>query len=691
VIAAVVLAAAAAAPVPPADSPAPELHALVQAARSVSVVQRGIPLEGVAEGVGNLTIEATRATAFPLVDSTRTPVGVFLQGKGRFRFRGADLTASESLRASKARNAWNLPLESDIVSGEFASALILFTGPMFGGFLDGPAAGGGAPAALDAERFRSSFREIDRLWLAWDQRVAENRLDATSGTFAVAWFDAPSPIAWTYDAARLFQEEFFYPFGRPESTLIKRPLAALPIHGGRGAQQPPFDVATMTVDVVQDDPNAGYAVSTFGLRVVRDGARLARFQLTSLDSIARANNGLPAPLREIIAVERVEDASGNPLVYWHEWSKLIVDLGGRRRAGDAVQITVRTRRKEPGGLIARRGKGAGGTVPPGEFIPFLDNGAPWRAIPIDVSARLDEPYRLAFAGMPDPGPAADGRRTFRVTAEIAPQAMWLGVVRDVLLLRGGTDTLPIALNYSPGTIPLHAERTIQRAQSWSTWLAQRLGPYPAPRLEIDAVGNLWTTAGTVSLSEIGLASPSACPISEDFASADLAGSIARRWLTARVEPADDRTRIFAGELADYLGDAAIDATDSPQGGSCLERRRDDWKMRIGRCRWSGPVEGAWDLYIAADSDCVVGRRAAYGLDLIRTRLGDDAFFGAIRRALETSNAAGRPIALDDVARESGQPALWDAVFRRFDATPVLVRDGLGDGAAKVGDPSPRTP
>ena len=50
-------------------------------------------------------------------------------------------------------------------------------------------------------------------------------------------------------------------------------LGAAPREGGGRGGCP--GAGEGAVDVVQDDPNSGYAVSTFALRVVRDGPRLA--------------------------------------------------------------------------------------------------------------------------------------------------------------------------------------------------------------------------------------------------------------------------------------------------------------------------------------------------------------------------------------------------------------------------------
>lgn len=679
-IAAVLLAASLeAADAPPADAvPAPpELHVAMDASRRASVVEPGVALERVSTSLGRLTLDLTRATVFTVADGSGSGVGVFVQGNGRFRFHAADRTAAESLRASKDRNDWNLKLDGDVVSGEFANVLLLTTRPSFPA-LEAPTPAPGVPAqALNRETFGKLLREVDRFWLAWDQRLTENRLDPTSGAFAVAYFDAPSPIAWTRDASRTFEEMLFYPFGRPESTLEKRPLAVVPIDGGRGAHPPAFEVVSTAVDLVQDDPNSGFALTTFEVKVRTDGARIARFGLLSLDSILRANNGhIPSWQKEIIQLERVEDASGAPLPASHSWSAVLVDLGPGHRAGETLRITMKTRRKEPGGFVAGRGKGAGGTLEPSELVPTLDNGAPWRAVPFDIRARLYEPYRLVLAGLPEPSPATPGSRNFDVRATIVPEDLGLSCVRDVLSVRGGTEELPVTLAYPPGTPRSHVDRTLDRAGRWSAWFATKLGPFPGPRLDIDAISNVGVTGATVTLGPSGLAEGVTCPVEESFASSELATDIAWRWLTYRARPAERRAGTFLGTLVDYLGEAAIDANDSPSGGSCLNRRRGDWKMAIGRCRWSGPVEAAGALYFAANGECLVGRRGVYGLDLIRQKLGDEAFFGAIRRALESANAAGRSITLDDVARESGAPALFDAVFRRFDATPVLVREGL---------------
>ena len=75
------------------------------------------------------------------------------------------------------------------------------------------------------------------------------------------------------------------------------------------------------------------------------------------------------------------------------------------------------------------------------------------------------------------------------TPQKAPDGRWfMPFVRRPALTLADVDALPITLAYSPGTSSAHVDRTLRRAEAWSAWLTEHVGPAPYGRVDIDAVG-----------------------------------------------------------------------------------------------------------------------------------------------------------------------------------------------------------
>lgn len=622
------------------------LESALEASRRVRVAEPGIVADGRADGIGSLTLRVERGVAYPLEDGAGRTVGVFVQGTGTWSFRAADRTARETLLASREDQHWRLDLDEGVVSSDFRDAVVLFTRPELATLL---APGTPTSAPPDEGAFRRMWDRLDRFELAWDQRLAVAGLDPTAGPFAAASISRDDPVGWIFDGEREFREELFFPVGRPGAWFFRSLLVSQPVGGGKTAQTPPLAVEGTTVDVVQTDAHRGRTASRFDVEVEEDGVRIARFALASVDQLERFRLLRPKD-RKAGVVESVADGSGASLPFVHGWDTLLVDLGPGRKKGETLRITVVVGRDVPNGFVRPEVKGVASTFPAGGFlVPVLENGAPWRPVPVAYSAELPEGVRLV-----PPAP------------EVAPARASFALGRDFETHDIEAAGIAIRLLVPNATPPAYVERALSRSREYVSWLAASLGPAPFRELTVSAVPEV-APGGAVHLSPQGLAAGDDCPYRTADAGGALAFGIARRWLAARSHPLDARSGAAQLVLASYVADLAIDASRSPDTGVCLDRRRGDWRVATRSCAVAPPVEAMLELSSRGSSGCYGGGRGSLAVDDLRLSLGDGTFLAALSDAL--SGASDRPVdfeALEASARkiDPGRDAgLFDEAFR----------------------------
>jgi hypothetical protein len=632
---------------------------------------RSVPVAGLAFAAGAGRYAFASGTAWEIADGAGRPLGLFVAGKGRLEWATADRAAMKVYRGNADRaGGLSTPKDGPVVAS-FEEAVVLWSAAARPTGLP-ELTGASAPPAEELVRF------LDR-W-AWDVLAPPATglsAPAVEGRpYLVSLLGAGRDVRHEVDGVRR---------GLDTLTVVERrsglPLSAGPFREGwrvgttplgrsrRAAPEPGWVLAGVSVDVREtDEPRGVFEVEE---RIV------ARRPLSSLsfdlEGLRLSQRLLSRRETELLAVTA---ADGSPLASLYGGGSLVVFLPRPLAAGE--EVLLRFRYDAP--YLERHGNNSW----------ELPLGSAWYPSPPERMVQARHGLRAVVRAKKPLVPLAPGRTLRRfedgpwngVEAELEARspahAILAGTYSFHEETRGGV-TARLASYGVPK--PKTAAKVLSLFHAARERYEALFGPFPYAEYTIAEVFDGRPGQAPPGMMRIGTGTLDAFRFGgEEWARSDeeeanriVAHEVAHAWWGGLVWNAQEADAWLVESIAEFSAGRAIELL---RGERELERVRRVWRAEGKLSASMAPLTLAREL--SGDPSGIEEtvphdvRRLLYGrgpalLDAVRSQVGDEACFRALRVFLEASAASRPAVVTDDFAAALGEATGrdWTPWFERY--------------------------
>jgi hypothetical protein len=635
------------------------LNPMLEDYRTLEPAAEGFFVEGGKAAIGSLELDLHQGGLYPLRTQGGAVLGFYFEGQGSYRYRVRGDAERGIFAANLAQEGLGAVHDAGAARDEFDRVVLLFTAPAFQDLWKPGAAGARPARPLPAEE-RSA---LDNIWkrvlttdLGHDHLAAAAAANGDGRQYVFAEIAGrKGTVGYIHDAVRERRERLVS--FRKLQGYAARFVVTLGEQAVEEAAAAPAVVLTHAeFEIATPDNRRGTIMSDLTFEVGRDGLRVPTFYLM--------NNRNPNDVdwtspKNRLTVVRILDAAGRELPFSHRYRELLVQLAEPARRGEPLRLRFETEGEvfttrlgetkdnyfelmfdswfpePPGGFgssftfhITVRTRKPFRPVAPGTVVRSVEEGDDYV-----LETRSDVPTRLVgvFAGKYRVTEQVFGDRTIRVHAYATAQK----------------DAAAIILGLS---------------DYFLSYYEHHLGPYPFRELNVVEIP-LWgfgiAPAGLVLITseaykphaelQLGI-SPGSRGIN-----ARLAHEIAHQWFPHKAKLASPEDVWLSESVAEYLSGLAMAAAQAGGEGQVMGFRQmhEEWWAEAKYVADLGPLTASEKISMD-DAD---GFRKRYGLlycrgplvlHMLRTYIGDQAFFAVLRRYLD--NAAMGYAGTDDFER-----------------------------------------
>jgi aminopeptidase N len=332
-------------------------------------------------------------------------------------------------------------------------------------------------------------------------------------------------------------------------------------------------------------------------------------------------------------VDRVS-AHGRPLAFRVEAGRLLVELARERRRGEIVPLVVEYHGR-PDGKGLRKGEDAHGgptlfadNWPENarRWIPSIDH--PSDKATVDFVVTAEDRYEVVAPGrLAETRSRHDGRRTTRWSeaVPVPTYCMVIGLAEFQVTHMGEADGVPVSAWVYPEDAP-RAARKLARSALVLERFSDLVAPFPFEKLAHVQSSTAWGAteyASAVFYSEKHFRG-------EDASDGVVAHELAHQWWGDSVTPADWDDLWLSEGFATYFHGLFLEAL----GGAPALREhmaRAAATVREANAKKAGAVVDPAVAEPTAKLSAFAYQKGAWVLHMLRRKLGDEAFFRALRR------------------------------------------------------------
>jgi aminopeptidase N len=364
------------------------------------------------------------------------------------------------------------------------------------------------------------------------------------------------------------------------------------------------------------------------------------------------------------------------LAFRIEAGRLVVDLARPRRRGEIVPVLVEYHGR-PDGKGLRAGRSAHGDPTlfadnwpenARRWIPSIDH--PSDKATVDFTVTAEDRYEVVAPGrLVETRSLHDGRRTTRWSegVPIPTYCMVIGLAEFQVTQMGAADGVPLSAWVFPEDAPFAARRLARSALVLERF-SDLVSPFPYEKL---AHVQASTAFGAVEYASAVFYSERLFR-GEDASDGVVAHELAHQWWGDSVTPADWDDVWLSEGFATYFHGLFAEALGGPPALR-EHMARAAQAVREADARKPGAVVDPAVAEPAAKLSAFTYQKGAWVLHMLRRRLGDDAFFPALREFYRLH--AGGNASTDDLRRvfEAATGRSLEGFFRQW-----LYRPGIPD-------------
>lgn len=308
---------------------------------------------------------------------------------------------------------------------------------------------------------------------------------------------------------------------------------------------------------------------------------------------------------------------GQRLAYRRQDDRIHVDLSGACDPGDATRIRVRYEGAIPG---KENGPGAPGVYLYDETLWHPNHMGEHDESRLTVTVPAD--WQATASGDETADTVADGRRSYTWETPWAGSGLSLAAAHYDVTARQ-EEGIAVRTFLFP-TSNVDADRLVKRSGDVLRFFQPLFGPYPYDRLDVVESTSEFAegTPGTVMFNDSVLKDTDEL---DDF----LAHEISHNWWAGALAGYSDRG-IWYEAFAEFSANLFTrGAKDSPKSIQERDAILQEWHDKIG-AGGATPVRDANDYSDWDRTELVAYYKGAFVLDMLRDKLGDDAFFSGMR-------------------------------------------------------------
>jgi hypothetical protein len=600
--------------------------------------------------LGHLEVTINGGTATPVVGKSGRVLGFYVDGSGGYHYTADTSEDRASFAANFARVAKTLRPVDNGVTDRFSKMLVLFSEPVLSEVWSDAALEPAAPAG--GSGFTDLLHGALSSYPEFDFRTAVAQLNA-AGRFVYVEFDGGlERVGYTFDEViageeRLFNFRNFSSYG----VRFTETLSRQSIPGGAAGRGSWITLTKAAIALETPDNKSGSIVSDLTFRVHDAGSRLLPLRL--LNSRDQDSPHWDSTKYQLV-VKRVAGAGGVEMPFSHKYDELLVEIPPTAAADAEVTIHVETA---------------------GEVF-------------LDMTGHHSDNYFIFLEGSWFPSPLSWGGERFDYTLKVKTNRPWRPVTsgREISLREEGDGLVAESRSDHPShiiavlggkyvtkqetidglTVRVHAyasarKNVIENLPKLTAALVKFytgiLGPMPAEELDVVEIPEY---GFGISPSGIVLITSEAYKAREDDVAkylsrginARLAHEVAHQWFGHKAWPREIVDSWLNESFAEYFSGIAVGVlAGSEKTVVGFEHMLAEWRTDSKICSDVAPISMA--SYLSGDSGrqdrrCLLYSRGPLVLHMLRTSIGNDRFFGATKKFLETANTG--PATTEDYAK-----------------------------------------
>ena len=582
-------------------------------------------------------------------------LGLFFEGRASYAYTTEDAIDRQVLRDNLAHRSSARLLRDGKVTDEVTEALIFFASPLFEELWSAEHGAGepNRPLSPDAESaFRVMWRNLRQTELEYDHLATEALLNGGGAQYVFTMMRGRrDTVGHAVDRVRYFYERL-YSFRKLQGieVRLRNKLSEQLLDGGPTEHPPVAILRKAHFDIVTEDNRSGSIISDLTVEAGRDGVRVLPMNLMnnrSLSSWAWESKD------KQLQVVRVIDEDGSELPFSHRYHEILVQLPVALHRGETRQLRFETEGEVFTSFLAHPTRLSGFPVGSADdyFDLFIEPWHPepfgWSKEPFTSTLRIRtrKPYRPVVTGtvtaFREEGKFYELEAT--ATQEPGQLAIFAGKYKtkeqrfDDRIIR--VHAYAMANDRALGTL-------LGLSHYFLDYFEHILGPYPFEELDIVEVpywGFGIAPAGMVLLTSEAY-NPQEGFLSRLFSrgiNSRLAHEIAHQWFGHQVNSASQRDNWLTESFAEYLSGLAMAVSGADEHKVAgFKRMHEEWWREAKFAKDAGPITAA--NMLSGD----LAFRMRYGLlynrgplvlHMLRTYIGDDAFFAVLREFLKRAN------------------------------------------------------
>jgi len=632
-------------PVPPA---ATSLTSILDECSGVRLATNGRHVKDKTVTIGHIAITFGEGTIAPVLGTSGSVLGAYFEGRGGYVYRTDDPADREALQLNLSRVAGSIRSNGGQVIDTFKTVLLLFTEPEFLGMMKAPVAAEEAPSAAMRAAFPSILAGAVNAYGEFDFRTALVRLNHRGSWLYAEFGGGLERVGYCYDDALAGYERVFtfrklidYKFRFSETVSYQtlpgwnknRRLSTVLTHAD-------FVVATSDNKTGTIDTNMVFHVRGAGTRLLSLGL------LNTRDPYAGDWN---SP-RYKLTVSRVVDAEGKALPFSHKYGEIVVEIPPTTTGESDVQVRFET----SGDVFVDMSGQHADTY-------FALQGDDWYPSPpgwsgqrftYTLTAKVKKPWRPVTSGH-EVSLKDDGQFITAETRSDVPSMQVAVMAGKYYTHVESVDGLTVRVHSYAWNRKAVLDNMPKLAIAFAKLYGGMLGPLPFDELdivEVPAFGFGIAPSGMVLITSEAYAN-----VHSKLASGvngRLAHEIAHQWFGHKAVPLERADNWLAESFAEYFAGIAMGTLAAKEKSIYgFDEMLIEWRTEARTCTAAGTIATA--NYLGGengyrDRSCLLYNRGPLVLHMLRTSIGNERFFAATKKFLDTANTG--PASTDDYAK-----------------------------------------
>jgi len=598
--------------------------------------------------IGHIGITFSDGTLAPVVGKSGAVLGAYFEGRGGYLYTTADPADREALQLNLSRVAGSLRSSGGQLNDTFKSVLLLFSEPELLEVMETPDSAEEAPSAAMRGSFPSVLAGALNAYGEFDFRTALVRLNHRGRWLYTEFGGGLARVGYCYDDALDGRERIFtfrklidYKV-RFSETVSNQTLAGWDKNRLLSVVLTHADIAVAT-----DDNKTGTIDSDMVFHVRGAGTRLLSLSLLNTRDPYAADWNSP---HNKLTVSRVVDAEGKTLPFAHKYGEIVVEIPPTT----AAESDVRLRFESSGDVFVDMS---------GQHTDnyFSLEGDDWYPSPpgwsgqrftYTLKVKVKKPWRPVTSG--HEVTLKDDGQFITADARSDVPSMQVAVMAGKYYTHAeSVDGLTVRVHSYAWNRKAVLDNMPKLAIAFAKLYGSMLGPLPFDELdivEVPAFGFGIAPSGMVLITSEAYAN-----VHSKMASGvngRLAHEIAHQWFGHKAVPLEEADNWLAESFAEYFAGIAMGTLASKEKAiHGFDEMLIEWRAEAKNCAAAGTISTA--NYLGGedghrDRECLLYNRGPLVLHMLRTSIGNERFFTATKKFLDTANTG--PASTDDYAK-----------------------------------------